>query len=576
VRLATRLLPLVLFTALSACKPQAGPAPTTPTPPTPTGPGGLRTLSIVGTNDLHGHVEALPILAGYLDNLRAARRRDNGAVVLVDAGDMFQGTLESNLDEGAPVVAAYNALRYDAAAIGNHEFDFGPVGDAATPTAPHDDPRGALKARARQARFPFLAANIVSSATGQPPDWPNVRRSFLVDADGIAVGIVGATTMDTPHATVPANFAGLAMRSLPDALTREATALRQAGAAVVIAVAHAGGNCASFADANDLSSCEVDSEIFAAARAMPPGLIDVIVAGHTHAGVAHVVNDTAIIESFSYGTAFGRVDLTVDAAAAQVIDRQVFAPQRMCKPDATPCVTSPYEGADVVASAQLKAVIAPAQARARDRKRRPLGVRLLTEINRAYDRESPLGNLFTDLMRQARPEADVAITNGGGLRAALPAGPLTYGALYEAMPFDNRLALLELTGQQLRQVIADNLRADNGILSVSGIRARASCRDGVLQVTAARDDGRPVRDDDRVSVVTSDFLASGGDRAFHSVLASAQVTITGELMRDAMASALQARGGELRTEQVYDPTAPRLQFEGTRPVRCPVKSPSRP
>ena len=95
--------------------------------------------------------------------------------MLVDAGDMFQGTLESNIGEGAAVVRAYNVLRYDAAAIGNHEFDFGPVGPAPAPRTPADDPRGALKARAAEARFPFLAANLVDAATGAPPAWPNVR-----------------------------------------------------------------------------------------------------------------------------------------------------------------------------------------------------------------------------------------------------------------------------------------------------------------------------------------------------------------------------------------------------------------
>ena len=85
---------------------------------------GTLTLSIVGTNDLHGGIlqrgdrGGLALLGGYLDNLRAARARDGGAVLLLDAGDMFQGTLESNLNEGAIVVAAYNALGYAAAAIG--------------------------------------------------------------------------------------------------------------------------------------------------------------------------------------------------------------------------------------------------------------------------------------------------------------------------------------------------------------------------------------------------------------------------------------------------------------------------
>src|SRR5687767_109594 len=97
-------------------------------PPPPT-----ITLSVVGTNDLHGGIlqrgdrGGLALLGGYVANLRAARERDGGAVLLLDAGDMFQGTLESNLNEGASVIAAYNTLRYAAAAVGNHDFDFGPT-----------------------------------------------------------------------------------------------------------------------------------------------------------------------------------------------------------------------------------------------------------------------------------------------------------------------------------------------------------------------------------------------------------------------------------------------------------------
>src|SRR6185503_9804900 len=142
------------------------------------------TISIVGTNDLHGHIEALPRLGGYLANLRRERARTGGGVVLVDAGDMFQGTLESNLNEGAAVVRAYNALKYDAAAIGNHDFDFGPVGPATGPRARGDDPRGALKARAAEAQFPFLAANLVDEKTGALPKWPNVGATTVVARGG--------------------------------------------------------------------------------------------------------------------------------------------------------------------------------------------------------------------------------------------------------------------------------------------------------------------------------------------------------------------------------------------------------
>src|SRR5678815_1468319 len=158
------------------------------------------TISVIATSDLHGGVlprgdrGGLALLGGYLHNVRAARLRDGGGVLLVDAGDMFQGTLESNLNEGAAVVAAYNALGYAAAAVGNHDFDFGPVGRASTPQQPSDDAQGALKARAAQASFPFLAANLIDEATGRPVEWRNVSPSTTVTVDGVRVGIIGVIT----------------------------------------------------------------------------------------------------------------------------------------------------------------------------------------------------------------------------------------------------------------------------------------------------------------------------------------------------------------------------------------------
>ena len=211
------------------------------------------TLSIVGTSDLHGRLEVLPAFGGYLANLRRARARQGdggGAVLLVDAGDMFQGTIASNLAEGAPVVKAYGALGYAAVAVGNHEFDFGPVGVAPTAGRPGDDPRGALKARAAEAPFPFLAANLIDSATGAPPapPWPNVRPTALVTVGGLKVGLVGVTTAATARTTLAANFVGLATRPLAPAIAEAARALRRQGATIVVAMAHAGGECKSFDD----------------------------------------------------------------------------------------------------------------------------------------------------------------------------------------------------------------------------------------------------------------------------------------------------------------------------------------
>src|SRR5262249_22466625 len=146
--------------------PAPAPAPENTPAPVPQVP---HTLTIVGTNDLHGQIERVAILAGFVANVRAARAADGGAVLLIDAGDMFQGTLESNLAEGADVVKAYNRLGYAAAAIGNHEFDYGPVGPDVV--AKHgEDPRGALKARISEASFPIISANIADDA-GARIDW---------------------------------------------------------------------------------------------------------------------------------------------------------------------------------------------------------------------------------------------------------------------------------------------------------------------------------------------------------------------------------------------------------------------
>ena len=165
-------------------------------------------ISIVGTNDVHGEISArddrggLTTISGYVNALRAARDEDGGAVLLIDAGDMWQGTLESNLSEGAAVVEAYNALGYAAAAIGNHEFDFGPSGIEAIPEKPGDDPRGALKQRASEASFPMLAANLIDESTGAAVDWPNVRPSTLVEVNGVKVGIIGIITANALQVTI--------------------------------------------------------------------------------------------------------------------------------------------------------------------------------------------------------------------------------------------------------------------------------------------------------------------------------------------------------------------------------------
>jgi 5'-nucleotidase len=539
---------------------------------------GARTLTIIGTNDLHGALDRLPLLAGYVDNVRAARAAEGGGVLLVDAGDMFQGTLESNIAEGADIVKAYNAMGYAAVAIGNHEFDYGPEGPAVTARSIEDDPRGALKARAHEATFPFLVTNILDEKSGSRIKWPNMPPTTMVEVAGVMVGILGASTEQTPYTTMPANFAGLRISPPAKAIADAAQSLRDRGAQVVVVVAHIGSACKDVEHPNDTSSCDKTEELFRVLDEVPPGLVDVFVAGHTHAAVAHRIHGAAVIESYSSGRAFGRVDLRLTNTHISAVT--IHKPEIMCPLDkdnnpapVSECHPDPYEGRPVVPDPEVQKIVDAALERAGERRGEKLGVTLTATLTKAYASESAEGDLFTDLMLAARPDADVALTNGGGLRADIPAGDLTYGGLFNAMPFDNRFAVVSVKGKHLRRLVSSNLQRGGGILSWSGLTAKARCKDGRLS-TDIFVKGKPLADEQSYTLVTSDFLASGGDGLIGRLkLPDGAVTMTDTIIRDAMAEVLRKRKGPLDPAQIV--AKKRLDYEGQRPVTCGGGKPSK-
>jgi 5'-nucleotidase len=309
-----------------------------------------------------------------------------------------------------------------------------------------------------------------------------------------------------------------------------------------------------------------------------------VVAGHRHSGIAHEVNGIAIVESYSSGRAFGRVDLTVDRATGRAIARRIFPPRDVCAREdektgacasASASNTRPveYEGRPVVASTAIAAILAPAAARAVELQQQPLNGFADTPIGRAGDRESPLGNLQAEWMRAIVPRADVAIANSGGVRADLPAGRITYGQLYEVMPFDNLRVMLTVTGEELRRVVARNLQTTGSVLLMSGIRAAAVCENGQLRVVLQRDSGKPVGDGETLTVVTTDFLASGGDEIFTPVM-PVRIEETGPILREEIADWLTRVGGRWRASDLSDQQSRRIAYPGARPVTCRESSQS--
>jgi 5'-nucleotidase len=550
---------LILALAVACSNPASRPV-NRPPPPT-----GSFTLSLVGTNDLHGHLleengkGGVALFGAYLARIRDVRAKDGGAVLLLDGGDEWQGTLESNTNEGVAVIQAYDALGYDAGAIGNHEFDFGVVGPKILPTTADEDPRGALKARIAEAKFPFVATNLLDKATGAPVAWPNVHPSVIVEKNGVKIGLLGLSTEETATGTQPALFAGLGIAPLAEATIAEAKKLRAEGATIVIGVGHVGGKCVDDLPPDDISKCEPQQELMGVMQKLPPGTLDAFVAGHTHSKIAKVLHGVPTTEAWFYGKAFGRIDLTVDRATGKVTNAKIFEPEDMVE-------GATYEGVTIAPDPRVAAIVAPWADKARAAREEKLGVRLAGQLFKADDEESPLGNLFADLMLKSHPGTDVAITNGRGLRADLPAGDLTFGSLFESYPFDNRFAVVKISGKQLRHIFERNARETGQALDIAGAQVDVACKDGKIVASITRG-GKPVGDDDTLTLLTSDYLAATTLKAVE--IPEASITFEDNNVRETIATGLRALAGKVIKEgDVFDADHLRVSLPGARPISC--------
>ncbi len=532
-----------------------------------TGPD-LAVITVIGTNDVHGELVAqdgrggITTFSGYVNAVRQARSGD-GAVLLVDAGDMWQGTLESNLNEGYSVVEAYNAMGYAAAAIGNHEFDFGPLGPKSIPDDESDNPQGALQARAAKASFPLLAANLVDASTGEMVNWDNVQPSAVVQKAGVLIGVIGVLTENTRATTIAANVHNIRISPLVAAIEEQAETLRMAGASLIVVVAHAGSRCTEFDDPLDTSSCHMDGEIMRVAQALRPGLVDHIVAGHVHQGIAHDVNGIAVTSSYSNTRAFSRVDFTVDRATGQVVDRRIYPPQPIVAGDT-------YEGRDIVPDEEVVAIAQRAADMAERRRAEPLGVFLEAPASHRTRPESPLGNLMTDAVLEMS-NADISIHNvWGGIRAELPGGELTYGDVFRMFPFDNRVSVIELTGSEVRLIIAQQAHNRYRAAGFSGMRVFVSCDVNQMQVRMLRPDGSEIDDEDVLRVVANDFLLLGGDDILTPVIPEGGFTLPSgtPLVRETLVQWFRSNPGNMDPAEFVDADALRWNLPPELPAEC--------
>lgn len=430
-------------------------------------------VTIAHTNDVHGHIEenASGKEFGYakIATLVKEWRQENPNFLLMDAGDTFQGTVFVNQFKGESIVPILNSLNYNAQAAGNHEFDFGY--------------QQLLKLKG-MVTHPIISANVYTS-----DDKTLLVPTYTTEIGGKKYAFVGFVAEDTPILTHPDNVKGLTFKN-PIEVAKKIVPELKKQADHVIVVSHIG--------------IDVDREL---AKSVPG--IDLIIGGHSHTALKtpEHVNGTYIVQDWEYGKSLGRADLyyyhnDLVAFSGGLVE---YNDKVQADPEVDKLVKDVVKKIDDV----MNVVIAKTE------------VDLDGDRTLVRTRETNVGNLIADSMLAKSKtvkghEADVALTNAGGIRVQLKAGDITKKDLYSLLPFPNTVVVVEATGDELKKAL------ENGVSQVETGAGRFPQISGmsftfdpskpagqrVLEVKVGTE---PLDLAKTYKIATNDFIVSGGD-----------------------------------------------------------------
>ena len=475
-----------------------------------------REVTILYTNDFHSAIDPVPAYwrpgsprlggAAHLATLVNRIRARETTTFLFDSGDLFTGTF-SFLTKGEALMRLWGVMKVDAMAIGNHEFDYGSA--AFTPLM-------------KGASFPVLGANIYEKATGKRYAQPWV----ILERDGLRVGVIGIIGRDARSVALPSGITALDFTD-PVEEVRAAVKELRPRVDLVVVLAHQGKTGPMQTDAEGRPEVQRDfAEDIALAGAVPG--IDVFVGGHAHRGIekpyVHPKTGTLIVQTYGYGTRLGYLKLKLkDGRVADYRGELLEVRSDDLPPDP-----------------EVVALLAPYRDEAKKAAGAPAGT-LAKRLVRDYRAESSLGDFVADVMRR-KAAAEVAFQNAGGLRADLPAGPVTRANVLDALPFVNSLVTLGMTGKQIRAVLEQGLTLERGLIQVSGATGAYDLgRPPGSRLLSAEIGGRPLDDARTYRVATNSFLAQGGD-LYTTFLSAANVSDGGVLLSDVVADALREAG----------------------------------
>jgi len=433
-------------------------------------------IIILTINDYHGSLAPAGKNVGavkLVDALKTEKAKNPEGTIIVSGGDNYQGSAMSNLLYGEPVSEVFKEMGIELSAVGNHEFDWGV--DRITKWA-------------EDGGFTFVCTNIYDIRTNEPVDW--AEPFVIIEKEGVKVGFVGLATPETAYKTLKANVVNYEFRDPVEVITEWVPKVKDAGADIIIALTHLGsfqdkeGNITG--EAADL--CAVDG-------------VDAVISAHTHQSVSGLVNGKPLVQAYKYGRSFAKLTFIFDennrlVSAEPALDH-LYARADTLKDDANMLVI--YERYNEELGPVLGKILGK------------------TTVDLGHDRyagPSLLGEWVCEIM-QDKVGVQIAMTNGGGLRTDVPAGEITAGKLYEVMPFDNTLYTMKLSGADVKSNIEHGImNEDIGWIQISGVRVtyNSKAEAGNRITSMVLEDGTVVEMDKYYTVVTNDFMFTGGDK----------------------------------------------------------------
>jgi 5'-nucleotidase len=506
-------------------------------------------LQILGFNDYHGQLSPRTVAgrpaggaAVFTSYLKAAAAGLPDSTFIVNAGDSVGASPpNSALLQDEPTLSMFNALANEACkyenldkrkcnlvgTLGNHEFDEGKA-ELLRLLQGGNHPNGPfLDNDWKGARFPYVSANVIDESTGKPLLPPYVIKKL----PSIPVAFIGAVLEETPSIVTPTGVAGLRFIDEADAINSYIPELHAQGIHTIIVLIHQGLSQPSYTGPTSGSAAAPNGALLDVVSRLHDD-IDVVVSGHTHAFTNALIPNShgvpiLVAQAFSASTAYDDIDLIVDKKTNDVVSKT-----------AQIITTWGDEGPGLTPDPAVAAIVAAA-----DQRVAPLVNQLVGQTSAAITRtqnaagESALGDLIADAQR-ASVGATFAFMNAGGIRADLDLGPLTWGELFAVQPFGNTVVALDLTGQQIFDLLNQQWGAPQPaggrVLQISGLRYTwdGAVPEGGKRVTEVRDASGPISLTTVYRVAVNNFIATGGDN--FAVLSGGQNQVGGPVDLDAL------------------------------------------